>query len=112
LHNSPIDQPPSSAFPSEANSALASDSELPPPSSTKQTGLLNFFSKIPTEEFHARWQKRKRDNEERDKEEYAERKRRGDAEVLYKKARRREQNRIAQNRRRERVKKEAKVGLK
>ena len=112
LYNSPIDQPPSSAFPSGTSSALVSDSELPPLSSTKavnQTGLLDFFSKIPSEEFHARWRKRKRDNEERDKEDYEERKRKGDAELLHKKAHRREQNRIAQGRRREKLRKKAKV---
>jgi hypothetical protein len=109
LYNSPIEQAPSSAFPSEASSALASDSEPPLSSSTKatkQTGLLDFFSKIPSQELHARWQKRKRDNEARDEEEYAKRKLKGDAEVLHKKACRREQNRIAQGRRREKLRKE------
>jgi hypothetical protein len=77
-----------------------------------QSGLFDFFSKIPPEEFHARWRKRKLDNEERDREEYAERKKRGDAEVLHKKARRQEQNRIAQGRRREKLKNMAKISLK
>jgi hypothetical protein len=115
LCNSPTDHPPSSAFPSEASSALPSDSELLLPSSTKavkQTGLLDFFSKIPAEELHSRWRKRKRDNEERDKEEYTERKRKEDAEVVRKKACRREQNQTAQSRQREKLKKEAKVELK
>jgi hypothetical protein len=108
------DQPPSSAFPSEASSAQTSDSELPLSSTTqakKQTGLLDFFSKVPTEELNARWRKRKRDNEERDKEEYAERKRRGDAEVLQKKAHRCEQNRTAQSRRHEKLRKMPKAEL-
>ena len=58
LYDSPIDQPPSSAFPSETSSALVSESDLPPPSSTKPTkqkGMLDFFSKIPVEEAQARW---------------------------------------------------------
>ena len=71
------DQPPLSAFPSESGSVLASDSDLPLPSSTKakkQTGLSDFFSKIPSEESYARWRKRKHDNEEKDREAYAKRK--------------------------------------
>ena len=103
---------PSSIFPSEPSSAVASGpssamvsySEPPPPSSikaTKQTGLLNFFSTIPPEQHYASWRKRKRDNKERDQEEYARRKRKDEAEQNLKKARRREQNRNAQTKRRE-----------
>ena len=58
LYDSPIDQPPLSAFTSETSSALASESDLPSPSlpkATKQTDLLNFFSKMPSEEVHAKW---------------------------------------------------------
>lgn len=109
---SSIDYPPPSAFPSETSSALVSDSELLPPSSTKatkQTDLHNFFSKVPAEEFHAGWRKRKRDNEQKDKEEHAERKKKDDAERLVKKARRREQNRLAQMKRRAKLKGKAKI---
>jgi hypothetical protein len=49
FYDSPMDQPPSSAFPSKASSAVASDSEVPSSTkATKQTGLLNFFPKVPT----------------------------------------------------------------
>jgi hypothetical protein len=98
-YDSPIDQPLSSAFPSETSSALASDSDLPPPSSTvatKQTGLLDFFLKIPGEEAHTRWQKRKRDNEDKDRKEYEERKQKGEAEKLYKLTNKRARNQISQ----------------
>lgn len=111
-YDSPVDQPPSSAFPSEPSSALASDSEVPFSSSskaTKQTGLLDFFSKMPSGEFHARWRKRKRDNAERDREEYERQKMRDDEEKLHKKARRREQYRAAQNKQRNRLKAEKQV---
>ena len=56
--DSPIDQPPSSTFISDTSSAPVSESDLPPPSSPnakKQTGLFNFFPKIPSEEFHTKW---------------------------------------------------------
>jgi len=99
LYDSPMDQPLSSAFPSETSSALASDSDLPPPSSivaTKQTGLFDFFSKIPPGESHARWQKRKRDNEDRDQNEYEERKKKGEAEKLQKLTNKRTRNRVSQ----------------
>ena len=99
IYDSPMDQPLSSAFPSETSSALASDSDLPPPSSivaTKQTGLFDFFSKIPSGESHARWQKRKRDNEDRDKNEYEERKKKGEAEKLQKLTNKRARNRVSQ----------------
>ena len=104
------ENPPSSAFPSENSSAQASDAELPHSSSikaTKQTGLLNFFSKVPSEELHARWRKRKRDNEDRDKERYEERKRKDEEDKSHKKARRREQLRAAQSKRRNKLKEAA-----
>jgi hypothetical protein len=117
LYDSLIDQPPpsilpseaSSVLPSETSSALASDSDLPPSSSTKarkQTGLLHFFSKMPPEELHAKWQKRKRDNEDKDREEHAERKQKDEAAKLRKLAKRRAGNQIAQWKRRERLKEE------
>lgn len=93
---------------------MTSDSEPPISSSNKavtQTGLLDFFSKVPSEELHACWRKRKRDNEERGKEEYAERKRRSDREVLQKMAHRHEQNQMAQSRRREKLRTKAKTEL-
>ena len=122
FYSSPLDQPSSSAFPSEASSAipseadspLVSDSELQAPSSaktTKQTGLLDFFSKVPPEQHHASWQKRKRDNEEKDREEFEKRKKREEAQQLHKKAHRREQNRVAQSKVREK-RREAKTKLK
>ena len=109
LCDSPIDRPPSSTFTSETSSAWASEPDLPLLSSvkaTKQTGLLDFFSKVPSEEPHARWRKRKRENQEKDQEEYAERKKRDEAEKLRKQNHRREKNKISQKRRRERLKKE------
>ena len=115
LCDSPIDRPPSStfvsssAFTSETSSALASELDLPLPSlpkAKKQVGLLDFFSKIPSEELHTRWRKRKRENEERDQEEYAERKQKDEAEKSRKQAQKRERNRISQSKRRERLKKE------
>ena len=63
--------PPSSNLPTQVNSAVTSDSGLPPPP-VKQSNLLNFFSVVPTDEAYTTWAKRKRDNQERDKEEYAE----------------------------------------
>jgi hypothetical protein len=72
-----IHLPPSSGVPSEVNSAVTSDSDLPPsppppslPKSSKpiqQTGLLNFFSAIPRDEVHAAWGKQKRDNQKGDR---------------------------------------------
>ena len=138
FYSSPVDQPPSSAFQSEASSAipseasstipsetssailsetgspLVSDSELQAPSSakaTKQTSLLDYFSKVPPEQHHANWWKRKQDNEEKDREEFEMRKKREETEQLHKKARRREQNRVAQSKQREKRRKEAKTKL-
>ena len=51
----------------------------------------------------------KRDNAERDREEYERQKMRDDEEKLHKKARRREQYRAAQNKRRNRLKAEKQV---
>ena len=102
LDDLPTENPPSFAFPSENSSAQASDAELPHSSSikaTKQTGLLNFFSKVPSEELHARWRKRKRDNEDRDKERYEEQKRKDEEDKSHKKAQRCEQLRAAQSKR-------------
>ena len=120
FHSSPLDQPPSSVFPSEASSAipletgspLVSGSELQAPSSAKaakQTDLLGFFSKVPPEQYHASWRKRKRDNEEKDREEFEIQKRKEEAEQLHKKAHRREQNRVAQSKRQEKLRGEAKT---
>ena len=108
FYDSPIDQPPSSAFPSEASSAAASDSEIPLSSTkaTKQTGLLNFFQKVPAEQAYTSWRKRKRENYEKDKEEYERLKRREEVEKDQKKAQRREQNRLAQQRLRSKSKKQ------
>lgn len=110
FQGSPIDLPPTSAFPSETTSAVASDSEIPALPSAKakqQTGLHDFFQKVPSEQLFASWRKRKRDNEERDKEEYLERKKNEEEEQLRKKARRRKQNQIAQRKRRSKLKKQA-----
>jgi hypothetical protein len=99
----------SSALASEVSSALASDSELPPLPSTKarkQTDLLNFFSKMPSDELHAKWQKRKRDNEDKDREEYAKRKQKNEAENLRKLTTKRANNQVSQKKRRDRLQKE------
>ena len=87
---------------------LASDSDLPLPSTKakKQTGLSDFFSKIPSEESYARWRKRKHDNEEKDREAYAKRKRKEETEKSLKEAHRRESNRLSQQRRQDRLRKE------
>ena len=55
---------------------MASDSDLPLPSPhpskpPQQAGLLKFFSVIPSDEAHATWAKRKRDNQEEDEKEHA-----------------------------------------
>ena len=68
--------PPTSNPPTEVSSAMTSDSDLPPPlphssKPSKQAGLLNYFSAIPSNEAHATWAKRKRDNQEGDKEKRA-----------------------------------------
>jgi len=99
---------PSSILPSEVSSAVASDSDLPPPSTkaTKQTNLHGFFSSVPSEEPHARWRKRKRDNKEKDREEYAERKKEDEAERLRKLTNKRIKNQISQKKRRDRMKEE------
>jgi hypothetical protein len=111
-YDSPVDEPPTSAFPSESSSPWASESEVLLPSSTKaakQPGLLDFFSKIPSDEFHARWRKRKREDAEKDREEYEKQKKKEDAEQLHKKARRREQYRVSQSKRRSRLRAEKPV---
>ena len=109
LYDSLLDQPPPSILPSEASSAFTSDSELPPPSSTKatkKTNLFNFFPKIPSDEPHARWQKRKRENEDKDEEERTEQKQREEAENLCKLTKKRANNRASQKKRRDRLKEE------
>ena len=63
--------PPSSNLPTQVNSAVTSDSGLPPPP-VKQSNLLNFFSVVPTDKAYTTWAKKKRDNQERDEEERAE----------------------------------------
>lgn len=111
-----VNQPPPSILPSEASSALASevgsalasDSE-PLPSSTKatkQTDLHSFFSKMPSDELHVRWQKRKRDNEDRDREEYSKRKQKDEAAKLHKLTTKRANNQVSQKKRRDRLRKE------
>jgi len=65
FYDSPIDQPPSSAFTSETGSAWTLESELPhlsPVKTTKQPDLFDFFPKIPPEELHTKWWKRKQEN--------------------------------------------------
>lgn len=107
FYDSPMDQPPSSAFPSKASSAVASDSEVPSSTkATKQTGLLNFFPKVPTEQAYASWRKRKRENQEKDREEYEELKRQEKVEENKKKVHRCEQNQRAQQKRRSKFKKQ------
>ena len=108
LYGSLLDQPPPSILPSEASSAFTSDSELPPPSSikaTKKTNLFNFFPKIPSDEPHARWQKRKWENEDKDEEERTEQKQREEAENLHKLTKKRANNQASQKRR-DRIKEE------
>ena len=116
-YDSLVNQPPPSTLPSEASSAIASevssavasDSDLPSLSSTKatkQTHLLNFFSKMPSDQLHAKWQKRKRDNEDKDREEHAKRKQKDEAEKLHKLTTKRTNNKISQKKRRDRLKKE------
>jgi hypothetical protein len=109
LYESLFNQPPPSILPSEASSAQASDSDLPPSSftkATKQNNLLNFFSKVPSTELHARWQKRKRDNEDQDREDYMERKQKDEAERLCKLTNKRANNQVSQKKRRDRLKAE------
>jgi hypothetical protein len=109
LYDSLIDQPPPSILPSEASSALASDSDLPSPSSTKakkQTDLHSFFLKMPGDELHAKWGKRKRDNEDRDREESAKQKQKAEAQKLHKQAKTRANNKVSQRKRRDRLEKE------
>jgi len=103
---------PPSILSSEASSALASDSDLPPSSSTKatkQTNLLGFFPKVPAKDVHTKWKKRKRDNEVKDREEYAERKQRDEAAQLHKLTNNRAMNRVSQKKRRDRLKEEKAV---
>jgi hypothetical protein len=66
---------------------LSQKSDLPfPPSikARKQTGLLDFFSRMPAKEVHEKWGKRKRENEDRDREEHAKLKWKEEAEKLQK----------------------------
>ena len=65
---------PSSEMPTELSSAVVSDSDPPPLPSSKslKPGLLNFFPTVPSDQAHATWSKRKRENQERDEEEHAE----------------------------------------
>lgn len=107
----------SSALPSEVNSPwvsgdnspLSSDSDLPPTSftkATKQTNLFGFFSKVPSEDLHEKWQKRKRDNEAKDREEHMEQKQKDEAYKLRKLSRKRARNSISQRKRRARIREE------
>jgi hypothetical protein len=103
------DWPPSSTMPSETNSAAVSESDLLFPSSIKarkQTGLLDFFSRMPAKEVHEKWGKRKRENEDRDREEHAKLKQKEEAEKIQKLEKRRANNRVSQARRRERLTRE------
>jgi len=100
---------PSSVLPSEASSALASDSDIQPSSftkATKQTNLLGFFPKVPAEVVYTKWWKRKRENEVGDKEEYAERKQKDEAEKLQKLTNKRTMNQISQKKQQDRIKEE------
>ena len=104
-----VNQPPPSILPSEASSPLVSDSDLPPLppiKAIKQTNLLNFFSKTPSTEHHTKWQKRKRDNKDKDREELAKRKQKGEAEKLHNLENKRAKNRVSQKKRRNRLKEE------
>ena len=97
----------SSLSAAEANSALTSDSDLPPTSftkATKQTKLHGFFLKVPSEEHHLKWQKRKRDNEDKDREEHTKQKQKDEAHKLQKLSKKRENNSISQRKRRHRLK--------
>ena len=125
LYDLLVDQPPpsvlpsgaSSALPSEVNSPwvsgdnspLSSDSDLPPTSftkATKQTDLFGFFSKVPSEDLHEKWQKRKRDNEAKDRGEHMEQKQKDEAYKLCKLSRKRARNSISQRKRRARIREE------
>ena len=53
-----------------------------------------------------RWQKRKRDNEDRDREEYSKRKQKDEAAKLHKLTTKRANNQVSQKKRRDRLRKE------
>jgi hypothetical protein len=113
--------PPSSGGPSEVNSAVTSDSDLPPPpplplfkpsKSIKQTGLSSFFSTIPAEQANAAWGKRKRENREMEDEKRAKVKRREEEWKEEKLLEKREGNRLSQQKRRDKIKQqEVKAGI-
>ena len=107
LYDLLVDQPPPSILPSEASSPLASGSDLLPSSSTKATkqiNLLGFFSKVPSSDLHANWQKRKRENEDKDSEEYAEWKKKDEAQQLHKLGDKYARNNVAQKKQWEKIK--------
>lgn len=120
-----LDYPPSSGISSGINSGATSDSDLPPPSpppppssSSKplkpvnQTGLLNFFSAIPTDGAHVAWSEKKRKNRDRDKEELAETKHRETQWRQHKLQVSREKNRLSQQKHRKRIQdEEIKAGI-
>jgi len=119
-----VDQPPPSILPSEAsspwiseasspwtsgvNSALASDSDSPPPptKAAKQTNLLGFFPKVSAEEPHTKWRKRKQDNEDMDRKEHAEHKQKDEADKLRKLKNKRARNKASQKKWRDRIREE------
>ena len=106
-----IQHPPSSNVSSEVNSAVASDSDLPQPSykaskPVHQTGLLNFFSTIPTDKAQAMWREKKRKNREKDEEEHAEIMQQEKEWKAEKLQIRRENNKLSQRKRRKRIHRE------
>jgi len=95
--------PPSSNLQTEVNSAVTSDSDLPPPP-VKQSNLLNFFSVVPTDEAYTTWAKRKRDNQERDEEKRAEVMHQQEEWREKKCQKLRDRNRVSQQKHRKKIK--------
>ena len=109
LYDLLINQPPPSLLSSEANSPLASTSNLPPLSSTKatkQTNLFSFYSKTSPTKPHTEWQKRKRENEDKNGETYAKQEQKDEAEKLHKLTNKQANNQISQKKWWDRLKKE------
>ena len=102
--------PLSSNMPTEVSSAIASDSDLPPP--PVQTNLLKFFSAVPADEAYSTWAKRKRDIQERDKEEHVEVVRQQEEWREKKCQKLRDRNRLSQQKHRKKIKnQEQKAGI-
>ena len=102
--------PPSSGISSGVSSAVTSDSDLPIPQPLKssvpvyQTGLHNFFSVIPADVAHTAWKAKKRKNRDKDEEERIEHMRQEEEWKQERLQVRKENNRLAQQMRREKIK--------